>query len=346
MRDSSAGFFLGRERGNAVLDFEAARLPELQAGIHSDLWAMTFLLLMGFRSQTRKLTSISKQHHVQLKFVASGMYDQIPHWAEPSRTEVEGWSGLSGEDGRIFEAGCRADPTGGIQVVDGSGECFGVEIMDCPDVVACTRQASYFRAPKSMIIWFKACEPLANLQRLEFRDLGRGNEWICREAAKEGVLCAKRSAVEASQRLSSAATLTEYPRSANPLECNARPLENSPKDYPQRAPKGRGAESHSFRSRGVACGGERREGGRATRNPYHEQPRRRANYRFPHDRQLGIVPHDDALVVTLDVGNCTIKRILVDNGSSADIVFLSTLEKMGINPQSRPTAATGWSTME
>ena len=49
-------------------------------------------------------------------------------------------------------------------------------------------------------------------------------------------------------------------------------------------------------------------------------------------------PHENALVVTLDVGSCTVKRILVDNGSSTDVIFLSTLEAMGINPTSiQPT---------
>ena len=42
--------------------------------------------------------------------------------------------------------------------------------------------------------------------------------------------------------------------------------------------------------------------------------------------------HEDALVVTLDVGNRIVKRILVDNGSSVDVIFLSTLEVIGISP--------------
>ncbi|GMN54937.1 hypothetical protein TIFTF001_024046 [Ficus carica] len=33
------------------------------------------------------------------------------------------------------------------------------------------------------------------------------------------------------------------------------------------------------------------------------------------------LPHDDALVLTLNVSNCEIGRILVDNGSSADVLF-------------------------
>ncbi|GMN26887.1 hypothetical protein TIFTF001_040946 [Ficus carica] len=42
-------------------------------------------------------------------------------------------------------------------------------------------------------------------------------------------------------------------------------------------------------------------------------------------------PHDDALVLTLNVSNCEVGRILVDNGSSADIFFLSTLREMKLS---------------
>ncbi|GMN47316.1 hypothetical protein TIFTF001_016486 [Ficus carica] len=35
--------------------------------------------------------------------------------------------------------------------------------------------------------------------------------------------------------------------------------------------------------------------------------------------------HDDALVLTLNVSNCEVSIILIDNGSSADMLFLSTL---------------------
>ncbi|XP_040998159.1 uncharacterized protein LOC121244202 [Juglans microcarpa x Juglans regia] len=43
-------------------------------------------------------------------------------------------------------------------------------------------------------------------------------------------------------------------------------------------------------------------------------------------------PHDDALVVTMQVVNFRTQRILIDNGSSADILFWDTFIKMGINP--------------
>ena len=41
-------------------------------------------------------------------------------------------------------------------------------------------------------------------------------------------------------------------------------------------------------------------------------------------------PHDDPMVIRAVVANKTIHRLLVDNGSSADIIFASTFDKMGI----------------
>ena len=41
-------------------------------------------------------------------------------------------------------------------------------------------------------------------------------------------------------------------------------------------------------------------------------------------------PHDDPLVVKTIVANKTVHRVLFDNGSSADIIFASAFEKMGL----------------
>ena len=41
-------------------------------------------------------------------------------------------------------------------------------------------------------------------------------------------------------------------------------------------------------------------------------------------------PHDDPLVVRAIVANTTVHRVLVDNGSLADIIFASAFDKMGI----------------
>ena len=41
-------------------------------------------------------------------------------------------------------------------------------------------------------------------------------------------------------------------------------------------------------------------------------------------------PHDDPLVVHAVVSNKTVHQVLVDNGSSADIIFISAFDKIGI----------------
>ncbi|KAG7579148.1 Retrotransposon gag domain [Arabidopsis thaliana x Arabidopsis arenosa] len=49
------------------------------------------------------------------------------------------------------------------------------------------------------------------------------------------------------------------------------------------------------------------------------------------DTQRLTGPHDDALVITLDVANFEVTRCLIDTGSSVDLIFLSTLQRMGIS---------------
>jgi hypothetical protein len=53
---------------------------------------------------------------------------------------------------------------------------------------------------------------------------------------------------------------------------------------------------------------------------------------FSEEDTRGVVmPHDDVLVVTLTVANHGIHRILVDNGSSADILYWPAFQQMGID---------------
>ena len=42
-------------------------------------------------------------------------------------------------------------------------------------------------------------------------------------------------------------------------------------------------------------------------------------------------PHDDALVVSVRVGDYNVHRILVDNDSSADILYYPAFQQMGID---------------
>ncbi|KAF2551108.1 hypothetical protein F2Q68_00034485 [Brassica cretica] len=43
-----------------------------------------------------------------------------------------------------------------------------------------------------------------------------------------------------------------------------------------------------------------------------------------------LAPHHDALVVSLTIANCLVKRILVDNGSSSNIIFLTVYQDLGL----------------
>ena len=51
-------------------------------------------------------------------------------------------------------------------------------------------------------------------------------------------------------------------------------------------------------------------------------------------------PHDDPLLIRAVVANKTIHRVLVDNGSSADIIFASAFDKMGIVREKLEPAST------
>ncbi|XP_043705421.1 uncharacterized protein LOC122655281 [Telopea speciosissima] len=44
-------------------------------------------------------------------------------------------------------------------------------------------------------------------------------------------------------------------------------------------------------------------------------------------------PHDDALVIKMIIANCTVARILVDKGSSADILYYDAFKKMLLKPE-------------
>ena len=41
-------------------------------------------------------------------------------------------------------------------------------------------------------------------------------------------------------------------------------------------------------------------------------------------------PHDDAIVITLLIADYTTRRVLVDNGSSADILYYPAFQQMRI----------------
>ncbi|KAK3013274.1 hypothetical protein RJ639_009595 [Escallonia herrerae] len=56
-----------------------------------------------------------------------------------------------------------------------------------------------------------------------------------------------------------------------------------------------------------------------------------ATITFSDDDSEGIkTPHDDPLVITIKAGNFDVKRVLIDNGSSAEILFHDAFKKMNI----------------
>ena len=44
-----------------------------------------------------------------------------------------------------------------------------------------------------------------------------------------------------------------------------------------------------------------------------------------------LAPHHDALVVSLTIANCLVRRILVDNGSSSNIIFPTVYQDLGLD---------------
>ena len=52
---------------------------------------------------------------------------------------------------------------------------------------------------------------------------------------------------------------------------------------------------------------------------------------FEEDVNLLSFPHTDALVIEANIQGWTIGKILVDTGSSADIIFSSTFDRMNID---------------
>jgi hypothetical protein len=49
------------------------------------------------------------------------------------------------------------------------------------------------------------------------------------------------------------------------------------------------------------------------------------------DFKLKSTNHNDAMVIEVNIAGWVIRKILLDNGSSADILFLKTFEKMNLS---------------
>ncbi|XP_074300718.1 uncharacterized protein LOC141632026 [Silene latifolia] len=51
------------------------------------------------------------------------------------------------------------------------------------------------------------------------------------------------------------------------------------------------------------------------------------------DMESGAEQHDDALTITLSIGNCTVRKALVDTASSVNLIMLETLKTMGFDKE-------------
>ena len=66
------------------------------------------------------------------------------------------------------------------------------------------------------------------------------------------------------------------------------------------------------------------EAGRSKRDP---------DIKFSTTDYEGVVPHDDdPMVITLQIFNCDVKRVLIDPGCSADILYYDAFERLELDP--------------
>ena len=55
---------------------------------------------------------------------------------------------------------------------------------------------------------------------------------------------------------------------------------------------------------------------------------------FSDTDKLGTIqPHDDALVVTLRIGGYDVKRVMIDQGSATEIMYLDLYKGLGLKPE-------------
>ena len=55
------------------------------------------------------------------------------------------------------------------------------------------------------------------------------------------------------------------------------------------------------------------------------------------DKLGAIQPHNDALVVTLRIGGYDVKRIMIDQGSAAEIMYPDLYKGLGLKPEDLTT---------
>lgn len=77
------------------------------------------------------------------------------------------------------------------------------------------------------------------------------------------------------------------------------------------------------------------EGSRAARDNTTNSRIKHLPVTFNNQDTTGLdAPHKDPLVITLTIADCEVSRILVDTGSSVEIIFKDTLRKMNVDESS------------
>ncbi|XP_058192044.1 uncharacterized protein LOC131309421 [Rhododendron vialii] len=102
--------------------------------------------------------------------------------------------------------------------------------------------------------------------------------------------------------------------------------------------EGRAAELRSEIDRAVASTSVCNVGASGKRK--WEDPSFGGTITFSSDDLKGVqLPHADALVVTIAIEKSTVQRVLIDQGSSADVMFFSTYQSLGLSPAQLRTAS-------
>ena len=58
---------------------------------------------------------------------------------------------------------------------------------------------------------------------------------------------------------------------------------------------------------------------------------------FSDEDKLGTVqPHDDVLVITLRIGGYDVKRVMIDQGNAAEIMFPDLYKRLGVGDIRKP----------
>ncbi|XP_019188976.1 PREDICTED: uncharacterized protein LOC109183346 [Ipomoea nil] len=71
--------------------------------------------------------------------------------------------------------------------------------------------------------------------------------------------------------------------------------------------------------------------GEVTRAPHEKKPKREPITFTDADLPDGPLPHRDALVVKLDINNVVVHRVLVDTGSSVNVMYYDTFTQLGLS---------------